>query len=48
DENGNLPVTSLDELQKEGNFANKIDFIKIDVEGFESHVLRGGGVPRAS
>ncbi|WP_104726478.1 FkbM family methyltransferase [Helicobacter felis] len=43
DENGNLPVTSLDELQKEGNFANKIDFIKIDVEGFESHVLRGGG-----
>ncbi|CBY83666.1 FkbM family methyltransferase [Helicobacter felis] len=43
DENGNLVVKSLDELQKEGCFVNKIDFLKIDVEGFESHVLRGGG-----
>ncbi|BEG56578.1 hypothetical protein NHP21005_02660 [Helicobacter sp. NHP21005] len=43
DEHGNLPIISLDELQKEGKFADKIDFVKIDVETFESHVLRGGG-----
>ncbi|WP_233710545.1 FkbM family methyltransferase [Helicobacter salomonis] len=43
DVDGNLSVMSLDELQKEGRFADKIDFVKIDVEGFESHVLRGGG-----
>lgn len=40
--NGDLKIVSLDEMQESGAFANKIDFVKIDVEGFEAQVLRGG------
>lgn len=43
DENGNLYVKSLDELENEGFFKEKIDFVKIDVEGFEEKILLGGG-----
>ncbi|MCX2683695.1 MULTISPECIES: FkbM family methyltransferase [unclassified Campylobacter] len=43
DENGDLEVRSLDNLLSEGFFKERIDFIKIDVEGFENKVLLGGG-----
>lgn len=39
DEGGELIVKSLDGIQAE--FDEKIDFVKIDVEGFESQVLLG-------
>ncbi len=35
---GNIVVHHLDGM----DFANRIDFVKIDVEGFESSVLKGG------
>lgn len=35
---GDIPIIALDEY----NFSRKIDFIKIDTEGFELNVLRGG------
>ena len=37
DQNGDIPIVSIDEL----NIEEKINFIKIDVEGFESDVIKG-------
>lgn len=38
DINGGISVKSIDELE----IPNKVDFVKIDVEGFEFNVLEGG------
>ncbi|MCX2716503.1 FkbM family methyltransferase [Helicobacter sp. MIT 21-1697] len=43
DTSGELIIESLDRLENLGTFAHKIDFVKIDVEGFEGEVLSGGG-----
>ena len=37
DQNGDIPIISIDEL----NIDEKINFIKIDVEGFEADVIKG-------
>lgn len=37
DQNGDIPIVSIDEL----NIDEKINFIKIDVEGFEADVIKG-------
>jgi FkbM family methyltransferase len=42
DKNGDFILISLDEYTESNNFKeNKIDFFKIDVEGFEYEVLLG-------
>jgi len=38
---GEVQVTTLDEFVREWDIG-RLDFMKIDVEGFEEHVLRGG------
>lgn len=42
-ESGNLDIETLDNLTNNNMFGDKIDFVKIDVETFESEVLMGGG-----
>ena len=37
DQNGNIPIISIDEL----NIEEQINFIKIDVEGYEADVIKG-------
>ena len=41
DSKGLLKIKSLDELEAQNFFPDKINFVKIDVEGFEAHVLKG-------
>lgn len=40
-EGGSIPITTLDAFIQENNL-ERLDFLKMDVEGFERKVLRGG------
>ena len=37
-----IPVTTLDEFMRSSDAPNRIDFIKMDAEGFEPNVIAGG------
>lgn len=36
-----VPVTTIDEFCKENKLTKKVDIIKIDIEGFDGHAIRG-------